>query len=666
MDYVHGPPLEQYVKSKGRLSEAEASRYIANVFEALSYLHANRIIHRDLKLANILLSHDLNRVMLCDFGLAAHLDTLRTGKDASVCGTPNYVAPELLTPSALARLTPKRGQSQPHKTAGNKGNKGCGKAKDIGYTISADAWSMGVVLYTMLVGSGPFDGEDIKRTFNRIRTARFTFPIGLKLSANAKSLIRSLLSEDHTKRPTADQALRHPFFTTRDIPKLLPQASNQRLVSEDGLFDSQHIRDADAHHNGKDQRTDRADGRGDSGMTKSRRAGRGSHRDSDLRRWSGSYQSLNRQPVESAISEMAQEPSRQERPSSLRHDRPSSHNFSSRMLPRAAKERSSSLSTSETVERSGNHSRRSSLNTRTVQGLKESRRSGVSQSSRRSSLRCSDKRNDVLNLSVTLSAALLRGRKFLDDGIDKSGPGREARFDSVVERVDRSKTPPLVRRWADYTSKHGFATMMEDGRTSICFNDGSIMFFLSATEATSIPDFAYVPPRGAPRDGGSSDSSDGDEENKRTRDISKKACLCNLFADLMNDGGRGSMYDLPSACNVSFLKPDTESAEPFTPSASGEDHKDVVHVREWARFRNSRAAAFRLSNHSIHVKFDVGEDRCDDFLFNLAKNSLFYREAKTGEAWECSVKNLEKFSALSEYIHSQLELCSQAIARFLE
>lgn len=662
MDYVDGPPLEQYVKSKGRLSESEASKYVANVFEALSYLHANRIIHRDLKLANILLSQDLNRVMLCDFGLAAHLDTLRTGKDASVCGTPNYVAPELLTPSALARLTPKRGQSQSHKASGNKGNKASGNAKDIGYTTSADAWSMGVVLYTMLVGSGPFDGEDIKRTFNRIRTARFTFPIGLKLSANAKSLIRSLLSEDHTKRPTADQALRHPFFTTRDIPKLLPQSSNKHLVSEDGLIDSQHIRDADAHRNGKDQLTDRADGRGESVMAKSRRLGRGSR---DLRRWSGSYQSSIRQPVESAISETAHEPSRQERPSSLRHDRPSSHNFSSRTLTRAAKERSSSLSTSETVQRSGNHSRRSSLNTRTVQGLMESRRSGVSQSSRRSSLRFSDKRNDVLNLSVTLSAALLRGRKFLDDGIGKSGPGRGLRFDSVVERVDSSKTPPLVRRWADYTRKHGFATMMEDGRTSICFNDGSIMFFLSAAETTNIPDFAYVPPRGAPGDGGSSDNSDEDAENKRSRDISKKACLCNLFADLMNDGGRGSMYDLPSACNVSFLKPETESTEPLTPSASG-DHKDAVHVREWARFRNSRAAAFRLSNHSIHVKFDVGEDRCDDFLFNLATNTLFYREAKSGEAWECSVKNLGEFSALSEYIHSQLELCSQAIARFLE
>lgn len=659
MDYVDGPPLEQFVLSRGRLSETEASRYTANVFEALSYLHANRIIHRDVKLANILLSHDLNRVMLCDFGLAAHLDTLHSGKDASVCGTPNYVAPELLTTSALARLTPKRSQVYSQKGSSNKSAKGSNR-KSVGYTTSADAWSMGVVLYTMLVGSGPFDGEDIKRTFNRIRTARFTFPIGLKLSPNAKSLIRSLLSEDHTKRPTADEALRHPFFTSRDIPKLVPQVSSHGLVSEAALVERN--RDTDATGSIRDKRTDRADARGDIASTRSRRLGFGNR---DVRRWSGTYQSAN-QFTDSAV-ELQHESTRHERPDSLRGGRPHSQNFGDRMLPRSSQERSSSLTTGQTVERSRNRQHRSSLNTRTMNEMKNSRRSSVTHSSRRSSLRLSGKRDDVLNLSVTLSAALLVGRKCLDDSIcHKSREGGMSTIESFARPIEASETPPLVRRWADYTAKHGFATMMEDGRTSICFNDGSIMFFLAVAEASEVPDFAYIPPRDIPSNSKGSNDPDLEAEEKRAKDISKKACLCNLFADLMNDGGRGSMYDLPSACNVSFLKPDAEPTELLNRKASGGDHKDVVHVREWARFRSFRAAAFRLSNHSIHVKFDVGEDRCDDFVFNLVKNTLFYREARTGQAWEFPVKNLGEFSALSENIHSQLELCAQAIGRLLE
>lgn len=597
--------------------------------------------------------------MLCDFGLAAHLDSLRPGKDSNVCGTPNYVAPELLTPSALARLTPKRSYGQSHKPSNSKPAKRAGP-KVVSYTTSADSWSMGVVLYTMLVGSGPFDGEDIKRTFNRIRTARFTFPIGLRLSANAKSLIRLLLSEDQTKRPSADQALSHPFFTTRPIPKLFPQSSDLGLIPEGGYVE--HARDADPRQKTRDNRVDRADGPGEHSSVRSRRKGFANRRGSDLQRWNEAYSANN--PNLASSSKDGFEVGRPQSQGFGRYARQHSHDFGSRRLPRAAKERSSSLTTSAAVERSRNHTRRSSLNTRAVNELKESRQS---QSFRRSSIRFSEKRTDLLNLSVTLSAALMWGRQCLDDSLGhESEEDQRQKLTLVAKAVTLSDTPPLVRRWADYTRKHGFATMMEDGRTGICFNDGSIMFFVSVTESSEIPEFAYIPPLEAQSDSGSSDSSDGDAQEKRSKDISKKACLCNLFADLMHDGGRGSMYDLPSACNVSFLKPDSETTDRPTRAPSRDDHKDVVHVRDWARFRNSRAVAFRLSNYSIHVKFDVGEDRCDDFLFNLVSNTLFYREARTGEAWECDVKNVGEFSTISEHLHTQLELCSQAISQMLK
>lgn len=661
MHYIDGPQLEQYVHARARLSEPEASVYAANILEALSYLHANRIVHRDLKLANLLLTHDRTRAMLCDFGLAAHLDTLRTSNAPSVCGTPNYVAPELLTPAMMAKPSKRRGPNHHNGSA----LKATANSKDVGYTTSADLWSMGVVLYTMLVGTGPFDSEDLSRTFRRIRTARFTFPIGLKISPNAKNLIRSLLSEDHSKRPTADQALRHPFFSTHDVPKLFlrPQVSKEHYADPLAAPDDRALREP--HRADREHRADRTGGRfGDPAMGKNRRLGGPTRRSADSRRWSGTHQEVTRQQSSSIISQGGYTSSRNERPSSVREDRDrlSAHHFSTRTLSRAARERSSSLCTAETLERSGSSGRRSSLNSkRALHALNESRRSGVSASNRRSSLRTSDKRNEVLNLSVTLSAALLRGRKILDE--EKSGKAaaavKKARFESVARPVDKdTETPPLVRRWLDYTCKYGFATMMEDGRTSCCFNDGSIMFFVS--ESLDIPDFAYIPPRS------SSKHEDTEGEMQKANDISKKACLCTLFADMMVDGGRGSMYDLPSACNVSFLKPDAEPSMPGNLPASGDDHKDIVHVREWARFRHFRAAAFRLSNHSIHVKFDVGEDRCDDFLFTPGDGMLHYREAKAGAAWRCAVRNLGEFSALSEYVHKQLELCSQAISRFLE
>lgn len=659
MHYIDGPQLEKYVQNHGRLSEPEASVYAANILEALSYLHANRIVHRDLKLANLLLSQQRTRAMLCDFGLAAHLDTLRASKSPSVCGTPNYVAPELLTPAMLSK--PSKRHTNHLKSSLLKGS---AAKQQVGYTTSADLWSMGVVLYTMLVGTGPFDSEDLSRTFRRIRAARFTFPIGLKISPVAKNLIRSLLSEDHTKRPTADQALQHPFFSTNDVPKLFPRPGARELnVNALAALPASDDRSHNESH-----RADRANGRMPGPvMAKNRRLGVGpSRRSADSRRWSGSQQEASHQPSNSMFSQGAYVAPRNERPSSVREDRDrSAHHFSTRTLSRAAKERSTSLCTAESLQRSNSsgEGRRSSLNsTRALNNLDESRRSAASASRKRSSLRISEKRNEVLNLSVTLSSAILRGRRFLDE--EKSGKAAElakkARFDAVATHVDDARYPPLVRRWLDYTCKYGFATMMEDGRTSCCFNDGSIMFF--ASESVDIPDFAYIPARSASTNNG----ENSEREKQKANDISKKACLCTLFADMMVEGGRGSMYDLPSACNVSFLKPDAEPSMPGNHTASGDDHKDIVHVREWVRFRQFRAAAFRLSNHSIHVKFDVGDDRCDDFLFTPADGMLLYRGAKAGTAWRCQVRNLGEFSALSEYVHKQLEVCSQAISRFLE
>lgn len=669
MEPVQGPQLEALVHVRARLLEQEACVYAAQVLEALSYLHAHRIVHRDLKLANLLLTPDRKRVMLCDFGLAAHLDTLKQGGGGGVCGTPNYVAPELIAKDAIARGKRRGARGAAHAAV---------------YTTGADVWSMGVVLYTMLVGSGPFDGEDVPKTFRRIRTARFTFPVGLKLSANAKHLIRLLLTEDVSKRPSADQALRHPFFSSCEMPRPTP-GERGRLACENGSLGGGN------DGGGKGARGDRVDEKfGFEGVKRNGKLAAGHRRTVDSRRLSaGAHQQpswLRQEASQSlvmgngaehsiALERQARVERDRERPSSIRSDRAGAPIVSrERMLSRASKERSLSMNTPESRGKGGGGSRRSSLNARALEGVRGGRWSGMTGSGRRLSMLSAERRDEVLNLSVSVSAGLLRGRKYFDEWkLGKENGGRRPmRTEEIARRVDGTRdAPPLVRRWLDYTSKYGFATMMEDGRTGCCFNDGTIMVLLS--EKDGIPNFAYIGAKGVGQ-------GEEEEDGKRPNDISKKACLCTLFADMMADGGRGSMYDLPSACNVSFLKPDEQALEQsgeqgyeeksehqVVRETGGEDCKEVVHVREWVRFRNQQAAAFRLSNHSIHVKFDVGDDGCDDFVFDVGSGgNVFYRAARAEDGFMFGIRNLGEFSGKSERLLKQLEICSQAISRFLE
>lgn len=625
LDLIEGPTLEELVRSRRRLAEPVAALYASQMLEAMSYLHANRIIHRDLKLANVLLSKDLRRAYVCDFGLAIHSDNLKGSKTPSVCGTANYFAPEVLTPALMSRLT-----------KGFHSNK---LSPPIGHSAKSDLWSMGVALFSMLIGYGPFDGEDVPRTLRRIRTARFTFPIDIRLSPNAKSLVRALLTEDHRRRPTADEALQFPFFMISD--QFLRTFVN-------GPID---------------------EGR-DSNETRSRISTSSKRRDTPEH--ANSVRSQTRNDDSPFRISSSSESKDRNRRLSTPHPGHSNHSRERRIsrnnqarLGRACHDRA--RSTNHTLAPAGRSDRRSSLAHRREGGnfshiatgtVDES--SGISSSSRRSSIMETGMRNDTLNLSVTLSAALLKGRKFLDDDKTGSSPiGKTERFRTVTTEVDGKKSaPPLVRRWMDYTSKYGFATLMEDGRVGCCFNDGSIMFFVS--EPTEVPDVAYMPPLGTDV----AINKEDKQNSKQQLEISKKVCLCTLFADMIMDGGRGSIYDLPSACNVSFLKPDGDRQSQI-PKASN-NFKGIVHVRDWARFRKCRATAFRLSNNNIHVKFDVGEDRCDDYVFSATDSTLFYREAHSGDAFVCSVKHLGEFSAHSEYIYKQLQTCSRAITKFLE
>lgn len=171
----------------GRVDEAKAAHIVAGVARALRYSHAQGVAHRDVKPGNVLLGPG-DRVRLADFGLAKEFAppagpggrrpamTLR--RMHSVVGTPDFIAPDVLCP------------------------------RRAGYDHKCDMWSLGTLIFQMLVGQAPFFEEDMAETYDRIARADFVFPSGKEaISRDAQQLISGLLHVDPKRRLTAAQVL---------------------------------------------------------------------------------------------------------------------------------------------------------------------------------------------------------------------------------------------------------------------------------------------------------------------------------------------------------------------------------------------------------------------------------------------------------------------------
>jgi len=182
--------LHDLLKRRKRLTEVEVQCYVVQMISALKYLHHHRVIHRDLKLGNLFLN-DKMELKVGDFGLATKLE-FDGEKKRTVCGTPNYIAPEVID----------------------------GKG---GHSYEVDTWSLGVIIYTLLVGKPPFETPDVKLTYKKIKLCNYAFPETIPVSDAAKSLVSRILNLEPSKRPTLDEILQHPFINHGgSIPKLLP------------------------------------------------------------------------------------------------------------------------------------------------------------------------------------------------------------------------------------------------------------------------------------------------------------------------------------------------------------------------------------------------------------------------------------------------------------
>ncbi|KAJ8452867.1 hypothetical protein Cgig2_014630 [Carnegiea gigantea] len=188
MEYVKGGELFAKV-AKGRLSEEVARKYFQQLISAIDYCHSRGVSHRDLKPENLLLDENEN-LKVTDFGLSALPEHLRhDGLLHTRCGTPAYVAPEVIR------------------------KKGYDGAK-------ADIWSCGVILYVLISGFLPFQEESVMKMYQRMFKAEYKFPSWFPYEPSR--LVAKLLVVDSRKRLTIQGIMRQPWFCKGFKPSLSP------------------------------------------------------------------------------------------------------------------------------------------------------------------------------------------------------------------------------------------------------------------------------------------------------------------------------------------------------------------------------------------------------------------------------------------------------------
>ena len=189
VECIDGSDLMAVIDRDGRIAEARARAYFQQMIAGMHYVHSQNVVHRDLKPDNIMIDHT-DTVKITDFGLSNFQDTDENGviqKGFSLktcCGTPYYVAPEVIT------LTNDKGYS--------------------GFTC--DVWSLGIILFVMLVGKTPFQGETLQKLLDNITKGIYFFPPTLTLPSSAKQCVRTMLVAAD-KRVTLPELAEDPWVS---------------------------------------------------------------------------------------------------------------------------------------------------------------------------------------------------------------------------------------------------------------------------------------------------------------------------------------------------------------------------------------------------------------------------------------------------------------------
>lgn len=175
MDFATKGDLYKFLQKRKSLTEVETKHIMYQLCRAIHYIHSKNIIHRDLKLENILLD-SYDRVKLCDFGWCT--DTSENDMRNTYCGTYEYMAPEIV----------------------NRKN----------YDSKVDIWSLGILTYELIHGTSPFKSYNAQRIMENIKTGKYKLKGGLQDST--RQFIKYSLHTDPKRRFTAEQMIKHKFF----------------------------------------------------------------------------------------------------------------------------------------------------------------------------------------------------------------------------------------------------------------------------------------------------------------------------------------------------------------------------------------------------------------------------------------------------------------------
>lgn len=165
MNYCDNFSLKDLLSKSEKISDVDANGYLSQIVNGLMYLKSELIIHRDIKLGNIFLHG--NTIKIGDFGLCAKLANADE-KRKTICGTPNYISPEVLFSGS--------------------------------YSFETDVWSTGICFYAMLYGVCPFSDKDVKTTYIRIKTGTITFVNDENISDESKELINRMIQTNIKER----------------------------------------------------------------------------------------------------------------------------------------------------------------------------------------------------------------------------------------------------------------------------------------------------------------------------------------------------------------------------------------------------------------------------------------------------------------------------------
>ena len=183
LDYYEKGDFSKFLKKKP-LKEMYAKKYMRQLISGLKYLYENKILHRDLKLQNILVTNDLN-IVITDFGFARYFenDTILQ----TICGSPLYMAPEIIM-----------------------------KKK---YTPKSDLWSLGVIFFELLTGKPPFYAKNMIELIQKIKKDPVKLPTEFEnvLTTECKELLFSLLQKSPTKRIEWEDLFDNKWFKTDEI-----------------------------------------------------------------------------------------------------------------------------------------------------------------------------------------------------------------------------------------------------------------------------------------------------------------------------------------------------------------------------------------------------------------------------------------------------------------